>query len=424
MLTKLGSVLDSSLGRNVFYLYLVQGANYLFPLLLLPYLSKTLRPEGFGVFAAGQAYSVALAFLLEYGFSLSGTREVARNRENREGLGMVLAGVLGARFLLLVPAFALTMGVQLFIPIFQSHPAVVFSALLQAWFSALSPSWFYRGLERMKEVALLEFFTRALAFGGVLLLVKGPEHPYLPLLLNAFAAGIATFLGTFPLLIKFRPKFSLEVAWRFLVLGSRLIPFNATQALLVTINPFVLSFFVSPAGVGFFSAAERLVRVFWGLLEPLSRAFFPRLSNLAVQDDAAAHRFFLKVLLVMGVAGLGITLALELWAPLIVGLLLGPSYGESVALLRIMAPILFLGALSHALGVLWGLAWGMETLLNRVSFSAALLQLVLAFILGSTYGSIGVAWGVVLVSGAELLALGLGLVRHGKFPLGGGRNGP
>lgn len=79
MLVRLRSVLSSPLGRNIFYLYLAQGTNYLFPLLLLPYLSRTLKPEEFGVFAAGQAFGVALLFLLEYGFSLSGTREVAKH---------------------------------------------------------------------------------------------------------------------------------------------------------------------------------------------------------------------------------------------------------------------------------------------------------------------------------------------------------
>lgn len=39
-----------SLRRNVIYLAVVQGSNYLLPLLTFPYLVRTLGPENFGIF--------------------------------------------------------------------------------------------------------------------------------------------------------------------------------------------------------------------------------------------------------------------------------------------------------------------------------------------------------------------------------------
>lgn len=425
MLVRLRSVLSSPLGRNIFYLYLAQGTNYLFPLLLLPYLSRTLKPEGFGVFAAGQAFGVALLFLLEYGFSLSGTREVAKHRGNPHGLAEVLIGVIGARFLLLFPALVLTLGAYLFVPMFHRHPLVVFSALFYAWAAALSPTWFYRGLERMREVALLEFFARLMAFVGVLVLVRGSEHPHLPLFLNGLASFIASLLGTIPLLVQFKPvSLSLSRARHFLLLGARLLPFQAVQAIYISVNPIVLSLFVPASEVGVFSGAERLVRPLWGLLEPFSRAFFPRLVYVVAQSEEDARGFFLKVLLTMGGSGFITTVLLEFMAPFLVNLFLGSSYGGSVTILRIMAPVLFFSALSHALGVQWGLALGMEKLLNGVSVLAAMLQLLLAFLLSAQHGAVGVAWGVVVVSALELSALALALLRCGKFPVGsrgGGR---
>lgn len=91
--------------RNLFYLYAVQAANYLFPLVTLPYLARVLGPEGFGKLALAQALVLYLYAFLEYGYQFTATREVARNREDRAELGKIAAGVLHARLLLLLPFF-------------------------------------------------------------------------------------------------------------------------------------------------------------------------------------------------------------------------------------------------------------------------------------------------------------------------------
>lgn len=61
---KAGALLRSSTLRNLFYLYAVQVANYLFPLVTLPYLARVLGPEGFGKLALAQAVSQYLYIVL------------------------------------------------------------------------------------------------------------------------------------------------------------------------------------------------------------------------------------------------------------------------------------------------------------------------------------------------------------------------
>ncbi|EJL6346896.1 oligosaccharide flippase family protein, partial [Vibrio cholerae] len=52
----------ASLKKNVISLFILQGSNYVIPLLTLPYLTRTLGVEGFGIF--GLVIAVAQYFVL------------------------------------------------------------------------------------------------------------------------------------------------------------------------------------------------------------------------------------------------------------------------------------------------------------------------------------------------------------------------
>jgi len=52
---RVSQVLKGRTAQNLLALYGVQFANYLLPLLTLPYLARVLGPSGFGVLAVGQS---------------------------------------------------------------------------------------------------------------------------------------------------------------------------------------------------------------------------------------------------------------------------------------------------------------------------------------------------------------------------------
>lgn len=68
--------------KNSFYLYLVQGLNYLLPLITLPYLLIVLSSEDFGKYSFAFATSQFLILLVDFGFNLSATKKIAENSES------------------------------------------------------------------------------------------------------------------------------------------------------------------------------------------------------------------------------------------------------------------------------------------------------------------------------------------------------
>ena len=67
----------ATIASNYGYLLFLQGANYLLPLILLPFLVRVLGTEKYGLVMFAQSTAVILSVIVDFGFNLSGTREVS-----------------------------------------------------------------------------------------------------------------------------------------------------------------------------------------------------------------------------------------------------------------------------------------------------------------------------------------------------------
>ena len=72
------ALLTHSVAKNAAALYAIQFAGYIVPLVTLPYLSRVLGPAGFGLLLFSQSFALWASMIIEYGFNLSATRDVAR----------------------------------------------------------------------------------------------------------------------------------------------------------------------------------------------------------------------------------------------------------------------------------------------------------------------------------------------------------
>ncbi|GGN00276.1 O-antigen transporter [Thermus composti] len=396
--------LGSNLGRNLFYLYLVQGANYLFPLLTLPYLSRVLGPEGFGKLALAQASVQYLYLVLDYGFGLSATREVARSRQDPARLGEILAGVFHARLLLVLPTFFLAFLLYFGFPFFQEEKALFFGALLAALGQGLNTLWFFQGLEEMRAVALLEGSIRGLTTLGIFLLVRDAEDLALPLFLQAFAAWMVGLWGMrWALGRVFFP--GLRGGWAWLRRGLGLFAYSLATLLYTSLNVALVSLFVPPGAVGHYAAAERLVRPLVNLWAPLSRLFFPRLSFAWKQDRREAWRWVRYGGLATVGLGLGVSLFLFLTSPWLVPWFLGPGYEDSVLLVRVMSLFLLLSSVSSFLGMQVLLPMGLDRPFLWLTLGAGMFNIVLGAFLVWWMGVLGMAWGMVVVELGVVLGM-------------------
>ncbi|WP_155486587.1 oligosaccharide flippase family protein, partial [Vibrio campbellii] len=86
----------------------VQLANYLSPLLVLPFLTRTFGPEGFGELAL--IFSIMAIFLIftDYGFNIVSPYKIAKRQSDKNYISMYVSNVILAKlFIYLLCGLAL-----------------------------------------------------------------------------------------------------------------------------------------------------------------------------------------------------------------------------------------------------------------------------------------------------------------------------
>ncbi len=390
-------VVRPGLVQNVLTLYGVHFVNYLLPLVLVPYLAHVLGAAGWGLVAFAQAFGSYVMQVVDYGFNLSATREVARHRDAPDRLAGLLSEVLAAKGMLAAASITLALIVAAWIPAFRAQPAYVGGSLLLAIAQGFQMAWYFQGLERMRLVAALNLMGRALGAGSILLLVRGPGDGWKVLPLQGATYLLATVVA---LSVAYREvPFqwpSVVRGWKALRTGWSLFVNQGAVKLYATANTLILGLFAPAQFVGYYAGAEKISQALLDLLlSPVSWAVFPRLSHLAHQARSQAIRLARIFVLVTGASGIALGIFLLAAAPIVVPVLLGPEFGPAVPVLRILALLPPVVATGWALAN-WTLALGMDRAFTVITVSGGLVNVTLAIILAPSYAHVGMALAVVV----------------------------
>jgi polysaccharide transporter, PST family len=385
-----------TLTGNALSLYGVQFCRKLLPFLCVPYLARVLGPSGWGRVAFAVAFGEILVMLIEFGFNLSATRELARHRDSKEHCRTIAAGVLGAQAVLCAAAIAGGLVVGLLVPGLRNYPKLFGAGLFYGIAQGVAPLWFFQGLERMGTGAVIEISGKLLSVACVFAVAHVPSDDWKVVLVQALPSATSAIVGI-AIIQRFvgleRPRFSeIRAA---LKRGWPLFLFRSGIGLYGLANAFVLGLFAPAVQVGYYASSEKISKAASGLLSPLREALYPRLSNLARHSPLDAQRLARAGSWLATTAGFLISLTLYVLAPFIIRTLMGSGFGPSVAVLRILSVLPLVIAVTESIGLQRLLPQGRDMSVTRIIYSGGLLNLVLSFVLARRFGHIGMAWAVV-----------------------------
>jgi PST family polysaccharide transporter len=280
LLQKIKNNFNSSLVSNFFSLVILQGANYLFPLLTVPYLFRILGVETFGLINFSTAFVQYFAILSDFGFNLSATKYIAANREDKDKRDQYFFNVLIAKLMLFLCGLVILLLIINFVDKFSENKAVYLLSYGSVLGSVLLPTWFFQGMEQMRYITKITIVTRTLAIIPIFFLVKSDTDFLLVPIFYGLGAIAAGLIGIYIVRVNFKLKFNFNKLSFSSVIDclKESVDFFLSRlslSLYTISNTFVLGMVLGNTAVGYYAAGEKLYMAVQSMYGPLNQALYP-----------------------------------------------------------------------------------------------------------------------------------------------------
>lgn len=385
---------------NIFSLGVLQIASYVLPLLTVPYLVRVLGPEYFGLTSFATATIMYFILITEYGFNLTTTQQISINRNNKTKLSQIFSSVMIIKILLTIICFILMTILVFSFEKFSKHWEVYFISYGIVIGQVLFPIWLFQGLEQMKYITFINIGSKIFFTICIFIFVHAKsDYIYVPLLnsLGYLVAGIWS-------LILVRRKFKINFIWqnisilKMTLLEGWHIFYSSLAVSIYTISTtFILGLFTNNTIVGYYSGADKIVQAVKGLYQPIATAIYPLISKKMNDDKIAGLNFIKSITNYVGGYMTAISCILFFFAEPIVHLLLGRQYQQSILILKVMAFLPLIVAMSNIYGIQIMLNLGYKKMFSRIISIAALLAIILSLLLVPLYAALGTAITLLIV---------------------------
>lgn len=399
----------SRLWANLSSLAAVQAATYLVPIVTLPYLVRVLGPDKVGLLAFSQAFIQYFALFVDYGFSVSATRKIALQRQDPAARNELVSTVLSIQLALYALSFMAIVVICTLVSRFREESTLYLLTFLPIVGSVLTPLWFFQGVEETWGIARVNLVAKTLLVVSIFLLIR-EKSDYL--LVPALNAAIQLGVGAWAVSMLVRAygvrlrRLRLDRVRAELRSGWAVFVSMVSSSLYTISNTFLLGLFTNNATVGYYSAAERLVRASYWLKDPAVQALYPMVTRVAGESRVAGMVLVRRIALWSGGAGLGVALLLFVFAPEFVMLVLGSQYEPSIGIVRILAWLPLVIGVGTTYANLFLLAFGYTKVWARIIVASSVVSVTGAVVLiyGVRLGHIGMAINWL---GTEFLILAL-----------------
>lgn len=281
-MNRLHRVLKSHLFENFISLGIIQGINYILPLITIPFLFNQLGVENYGLVNFSFAFVQYFIILTDFGFGLSGTRYIAAHSEEKEKVNRFLNSACLSRMGMASLSFVILLICLWTVPAFAKHKLFILIFFGQVIGNCMNPVWFFQGMQSMKFNTILHITTKLVSIFPLFILVRKPnDYLYIPICYStgAIVSGILS-------LMLIRHNFGMRffyTSWHEIksitIDSSRYFLSRISVSLYTNTNSFILGLVCGNTAVGYYSLADKIHVALNAIYGPINGTIFPYMTE-------------------------------------------------------------------------------------------------------------------------------------------------
>lgn len=392
---------------DTFSLTILQFANQIIPIILIPFLTSRLGIEKYGLIAVSLTAINGLKIFVDFGFDLTGTDLISKNRSQRDIVSNIYSSII---FLKLCLLFFISVALFIFLSIIDLQEYDLILKFLLFWLlgEVFFPRYLFQGYNLIKLITVFSILSKLIMLTVILFFLKNEND----ILIYPIALGVGSlftntiaivylrvFKNISPFMVSIkRIKFLFILSYRLVT--SRLLVFSYSNSLI-----FLVNFIYGEAYSGIFSVCQKIIGGISGFLNPVSEAIFPKLSLKFSHDKSDYLNKFNLILKYSSFLGLIIVLVLNLFKSQILSIFLSEVSNETLLFFSIISLTLISSQLGNFFTQFFVITSKTNLFLINVSLTL-FITIVSSSVLSSLLGFIGIGIGLIL---GQIIHLGINL---------------
>lgn len=388
-------MIHSKVKKNYILNTVYQVMALAFPLLLTPYLSRTIGSEGLGQYSYYFSYASYFVLFSVLGIPNYGNRTIAKAGNKIKDRTRFFLEIYAIQFILSF-SVVIVYGVIVHIAFKDNTIAWVFIIYVIAF--CFDITWLFTGMEKFKVTVARNFVIKLFTLIFVFIFVKDNTDVFI----YAFVYSVGTLIANcvmFPEAVKdldIKKDISLELKKHVKPILIMFIPFLSVR-IYQMMDKVMLGLISQINEVGFYAGSEKILNIPMIFVTSLGTVMIPRISNIVnsmhnSESDSYMHKSILFVMFISSSMCLGIVAVADVFVPVF----FGTGFEKCIILLTILMPSCLFMAFANVIRTQYLIPHEMDWQFAVSLLMGAIINLVMNLILIPKHASVGAAFGTLI----------------------------